>query len=510
MEVQGEPGCSVRGFRVLTAMIGLGLPAFAAAAIAGRVVDETSAGVGEARVTIRSLDSGDTRSALCDPTGAFSVALGPGHYLASAERDGYFPLKDYPVEVTEDTREIHLALNHVREVVESMKVTVPAGMVDVDKTAAEKKLTGLEIIDVPYSPTRDLRAALPLIPGVVQDSAGQLHFDGGAENQTLYLLDGFNLSDPLTGNLDARVSVESVRSVDWISGRYSAEFGKGSSGAVAIRTDMGDDPWRYSATNFLPGFDTRAGFHLGTWAPRFNISGPLKPGRAWFSEHADASYSQPVVPGLPRNQDRTQIFQASNLLRAQVNLTPANIVFADFLMNYTFAPHTGLDVLDTLSTTTDQRSRTWFISLRDQIYLTRGMLLEVGVAEDLNYLRVIPQGEGFYDISPLGKGGNYYIDSAQRARRGQLLANLFLPSFEFLGHHQWKTGVDLDRLHYWQDVERSGINIYNTQQNLVRQTVFAGNGELSPAEPRSVLVCARRLEDSFRSHDRDRHPPGLG
>ena len=460
----------------------LAAPAPAQIAISGRVVDETGAGVPQARITLRPAQSGpapELFNAVSDPTGAFTLELAaPARYIAEVECDGYFPLKDHAIQIDPQTAEIRLTLNHVREVVEHMNVSEPTNTVDIDNTAAERKLTGVEIMDIPYTPTRDLRAALPLIPGVVQDSTGDLHFDGGAESQTLYLLDGFDFSDPLTGKLDARLSVEAVRVIDWSSGRYSPEFGKGSGGALSIQTDMGDDPWRYSATNFIPGVDTQGGLHLGDWAPRVNWSGPIKPGRIWFSEHLDANYNQPVVPDL-KGQNRTQFFQTDNLLRTQVNLKPSNILFADFLANYTFAPLTGLDALDPVSTTTDRRSRTWFFSARDQIYLTHRMLLEIGYAEDRNFFRVVPQGSEFYDVSPLGKSGNYYADSTQTAHRGQFLSNLFLPSFEFLGHHQWKTGVDLDRLNYWQDFRRTGIDIYDTTGDLVRQTVFGGNGEFS-------------------------------
>ena len=446
---------------------------------AGRVIDENNAGVGDAQVSCRS-STGETVTAVSDPTGVFTITFPqPGRYLAQVTRDGYFRLKDYAIDVGPDTSEIHLVLSHVREDFQSVNVSESSGGVDVDNTAAEKKLTGIEILEIPYTPTRDLRAALPLIPGVLQDNTGQLHFDGGAENQTLYLLDGFNLSDPLTGKLDAQLSVESVRTLDWISGRYSPEFGKGSGGALDVRTDMGDDPWRYSATNFFPGFDTAGGLHMGTFAPRFNISGPIKKNRAWFSDHVDFNYNQPYVPGLPAGQNHTQIFQGSNLTRAQVNLTPSNILFADFLVNYTFAPDTGLDVLDPISTTTDQRSRTWFSSIKDQIYLTHGMLLEVGVAEDRNFLRIIPQGDEFYNISPYDKSGNYYADSTQKSDRTQFLSNLFLPAVERAGRHQLKIGVDVDRVNYWQDFDRTGINIYDQYGDLVRQTIFEGSGVAS-------------------------------
>jgi hypothetical protein len=464
-----------RGSTLASAICAIALSLHAEIPIAGRVVDENNAGVAAARVTFHS-EAGDI-TALCDVTGGFAITLpAEGTYTARAEREGFFPLKDFAVQIQSGTREVHLTLNHVREVTESVNVHDSAGAVDVDKVAAERKLTGLEMIDVPYTPTRDLRAALTLMPGVMQDPGGSLHFDGAAEGQTQYLLDGFNFSDPLTGALNTRLSVESVRTLDWASGQYAAEFGKGSGGTLAIHTDMGDDQWRSSATNFLPGFDTRGGFHLGTWAPRFNLSGPIVPGRVWFSEHMDLEYSQPVVPDLPRGQNTTEIFQGSNIARVQANLTPSQILFADFLIDYTFAPRTGLDAIDPLSTTADHRSRTWFGSVKDQIYFKRGMLLEVGVAQDTNVLRVIPQGDSYYQLTPYQRGGNFYEDSAQRSRRDQLLGNLFLPAW---GKHRWKIGTDLDRLRYWQQFRRSGIDVYDLTGTLVRQTTFGGSGLLA-------------------------------
>jgi len=464
-----------RGFALAVLSFAIAAHACAAISIAGRVVDENNAGVPQARVTFHANER--DFAALCDQTGAFSLTLpSPGQYSVRVEHEGFFPLKDFPVDIAAGTRDVHLAMNHVREVLQSLQVSDTAGDLDVDQVAAGRKLTGLELIDVPYTPARDLRTALTLMPGVVKDPSGSLHFDGGAEGQTLYLLDGFNFSDPLTGKLNTRLSVESVRAADWSSGRYSPEFGKGSGGALSIRTDMGDDRWRFSSTNFLPGFDTRSGFHLGAWGPRFNASGPIVSGRVWFSDHLDFQYTEPVVPDLPRGQNRTQIFEGSNLARVQANLTSAQNLFTDFLVNYTDAPRTGLDAVDPLSTTSNRRSSTWFGSIKDQIYLKRGMLLEIGYAEDRNYLRVSPQGTDYYKLTPFFKAGNYFANSAQDSKRGQFLANLFLPA---LGKHQLKTGIDLDRLRYWQNFQRSGIDVYDLEGVLVRQTVFGGSGLLS-------------------------------
>ena len=76
--------------------------------------------------------------------------------------------------------------------------------------------------------------------------------------------------------------------------RYSPEFSKGSAGVVAIRTKMGDD----TATNVIPGVDFRSGIHLGTWAPRVGLFGPIVKGRAWFSKSAEAEYRLPRADAL--------------------------------------------------------------------------------------------------------------------------------------------------------------------------------------------------------------------
>ncbi len=111
-----------------------------------------------------------------------------------------------------------------------------------------------------------------------------IHFHGGAEYQTQYTLDGFDITDPITGHFNTTLAVEGIRSVDVISSRESAQYGRGSAGTMAVRVENGTDQYHFTATNFIPGLDTRNGFALGAWSPRAGFSGPLKKGRAWFSD----------------------------------------------------------------------------------------------------------------------------------------------------------------------------------------------------------------------------------
>ena len=107
-----------------------------------------------------------------------------------------------------------------------------------------------EIINVPYPTSRDIRNLLPFYPGVVQDATGQAHVDGSETWATLDLLDGFDIRSPMSGVLALRVSADAVRSIDKEATRYPVEYGRSTGGVVAFYTGMGDNTFRFNATNF--------------------------------------------------------------------------------------------------------------------------------------------------------------------------------------------------------------------------------------------------------------------
>ena len=463
--------------------------------VTGRAIDETEAGIAGAEVTARD-QAGQEWHATTDPTGAFKLHLSSeGQYFFAAAQSGYLPAKNLSVDVHAGMGGVDLVLNHVKEILQSVDVKASPDAVDVEQTQSERKLSGLQIMDIPYPSTHSLRQAMTLIPGQIGDPNGGLHFDGGRENQTNYLLDGFNISDPLTGALNTTVSVESVSSLDYLSGRYSPQFGQGSAGTLQIKTQTGDDQFRYSATNFVPGVSTSGGLHLGDWTPRFNFSGPFARGRAWFADSLDADYNVNRIPGLPSNENTSSSLQSSNMLHAQVNLTPANILYTDFLFNYQRATELGLGALSPPSTTLDQRGRTYFLGVKDQIYVARGTLLELGFAEMMTLARLVPLGAGTYVITPNSTQGYNFLNSTQHSRRGQFLVNLFLPAWRLAGNHQLKMGIDADRLDYSQGITRTGYDLYGVNNNLLRSVTFDGNGFLS----RPSLTASSYVTDHWQA-----------
>jgi hypothetical protein len=453
----------------------------AAVVLSGRVVDESDTPVAAARIIMRAAGghASGVWNATANQGGFFSVSLpSEGDYQVTVQREGFFELKDRPLRIETANPSVNLVLSPLREVFQAIDVTESPSPTDVDQMQHKKTLTGTEVVDIPYPVTHSLRNAMRLLPGTVLDAKGGVHFQGATENQVQYVLNGFDIGDPITGRLRTRLSVEAVRSIDYISTRLSSEYGKGSAGVVSIRTDSGSDQFRYTATNFVPGVDFRRGMHIGDWSPRFGLSGPIWRGRAWFSDSFDAGFNQSYVNGLPKGADRKWAAAGSNLLHLQVNLTPGNILFSDVLVNHDHQSRFGLAPLDPASTTTTMRFQNIVWSLRDQLY-AGGFLFETGYAENRVDDRRNPEGSDLYVISPEGRSGNYFVDSRQYATRRQIIENVAFPQREWHGTHRLRAGVDLDFLNYSAALHRTGYEQVGLSGKVLATTVFAGGGPIA-------------------------------
>lgn len=485
--------------RLLVAILLVGLPCCLCAqvAITGRVVDETGAPVEGVRVELRA-SGGAAYAASSDRTGAFRLTLpAAGDYAIRAERLGFYVFDGQPRAFASGAGELTITLNHVQDFSDRIDVTYSPPAIDPAQPSEKRELDNQEIQTVPYPAPHDFRNALPMMNGVVQDNSGNSHFNGGQVYQTNYMLDGFNLSDPATGRLDARINIDTIQSMEVQSSRFSAENGRGSAGVVDLKTKMGDDRLRFAGTNFIPGISTEDGLHVNKWTPRLELSGPLAKGRAWFHNGFDAFYSDDIVLGLPRGQDRTRGLTTSDLSRFQVNLAPGNILTGSFLFNLAEIDHRGLAFNNPSEATTNDHQRLYMSTLRDQAYFGGGYLLDVGFADTRGVLKTTPQGDALYEITPLGNRGNYFTALDRHFYRQQGIANLFLPAHNWRGSHHLKFGVDFERQAFHQEVLRHDYAVLRADNSFARYVTFTG----SPFQALKNFGGAQYAQDSWNIRD---------
>jgi carboxypeptidase family protein len=464
---------------VSLALFTLGLAAAQAqnASLHGHVEDENGLPVAGAEVGLQPSE-GPKLAAYSDAAGNFEIsALQPGSYHATVSKPGFFLLKEQAVEMKQGPNDVSFSLSHEYEVHESVEVMGAAQQVEPVQTAQQQSLEAHQIVDLPLPRTHDLAAYLPSIPGVLRDNSGGIHVAGGRAEETQYLLDGFEISDPATGLLTTRMNVDAVRSVDVDSGGFGAQYPHGGSGVLAVNTQTGDDHWRFGTTNFLPGVSIQQGWNLGNWYPRFTLSGPIRKGRAWLSDSLSLQHTFSVVSGLSKPANTVTQWAGDNLLRAQFNVTSRHILQADFLINRLADSHLGLSAFSPLSTTTDLRSSRYFISLKDQIAFESG-LLELGAALDTGRHRTLPQGSETYIVAPQGASGNYFERLDQRTRRWQTNANLSLPSRRWHGSHDLSMGFNADHAAMTQQASRSAIETQDASGTVRLLTTFSGSPQL--------------------------------
>jgi hypothetical protein len=462
-------------------------------AITGRVVDETGAGVDGARVELRGA-AGTPLAASSDRAGNFRMALpAAGEYSIKAQRLGFYLYEGKPRPFEPGTSELTVTLNHLQAFSDKIDVTYSPPAIDPAQPAERRELDNTEIQTVPYPAPQDYRNALPLMDGIVQDNAGRAHFNGGQTSQTNYTMDGFNISDPVTGRLDTRLNIDSIQSMEVESSRFSAENGRGSAGVLDLKTKMGDDRFRFAGTNFIPGISTDSGWHVNKWTPRLEVSGPIAKGRAWFHNGFDAFYSNDLVNGLPQGQNRTTGLTTSDLSRFQVNLTPGNILTGSFLMNLADVQRFGLSFTNPSEATTTHRQTLYMSSLRDQAYFGGGLLLDVGFADSRGILRDTPQGASLFEITPSGNRGNYFSTLGRHFYRQQAVANLFVPTLQWKGAHHLKFGIDFEREAFHQQVMRHDYAVLRDDNSLARYVTFMG----SPFEARKNFEGAQYVQDSW-------------
>ena len=465
--------------------------AYAQALVSGRVLDETGSPVPNARVELRSPEF--AASSTSDRAGNFQLTLpSPGDYAVRAERLGFYLYQSPPRAFSAGPSELAITLNHQQEFSERVDVTASPPVIDPAQPSDHKELDNTEMLTVPYPAPQDYRNSLPMIDGVVQDNAGRPHLNGAQSNQANYTLDGFNVSNPVTGLLDARVNIESIQEMDVQSSRFAAENGRGVAGVVNLQTRMGDDRLRFSGTNFIPGISSDGGWHINKWTPRLEFSGPIAKGRAWFSNGFDVFYNDDTIHGLPRGQNRTRGLSGNDLTRFQVNLTPGNILTAAFLGNLAQTDRYGLSFLDPSETTTSRRQSFYMSSLRDQAYLA-GSLLDLGFADTRGLVRDLPQGDAVFQITPFGNRGNYFSTTDQHFYRQQSIANLFLPMLHFAGGHQLKFGIDFEREAFHQQVRRHDYEVLRDDNSVARYVTFSGN----PFQQRKNFEGAQYLQDAW-------------
>jgi hypothetical protein len=432
------------------------------------VVDENGVAVPSARISLEAQPPQPALHCHTDYSGRCQFpGLPEGQYQLHVEKEGFYALDQPGVQIARGST-VEVAISHQQEVHEVVDVHESPPAIDPAQIASQETISGLDVIDIVYPGTHDYRNVLNFIPGVVQDQTGQPHVAGAQTYQTLTLLDGFNVTQPANGQLLVHVSADAFRSIQVEPSREAAEFGKGSAGALRLNTGIGDDHFRFFATNFIPSIQNKHGWRFYQFLPRFTTSGPILKRKIWFYNAFEGEYTNLVYTALPIDQDSDYIWRIGNLSKVQTNLTSRNILTTSFLINYLHDQYAFLSPQSPQLANPQDVETAYIASVKDQHYFNSGQLLETGFAFSQYNLRLTPYGTAPYQITPSTAFGNFYLNEHTAATRWQGLANLYLSPRHWHGRHDFKVGTDLDRIYYDAQFNRQPVSFFNSNVTQVQ------------------------------------------
>jgi Carboxypeptidase regulatory-like domain/TonB dependent receptor len=441
------------------------------------------------------------------PSGAALLRqLAPGPYKVLVEKSGFYTTAVAKLEIVSGQQvPLEVRLQPVREYREEIEVTSQPSPIDPEESSSSQAIDATEIANIPYATTRDYRNVLPYIPGVVADRGGQIHVAGATTQEIQDYMDGFEVSQPVSGSLTVRVNPDSLRKLDVRSSRYSAQYGKGSGGLLDLQMQDGDNRLRMNATDFIPTVQNVKGLQIDSWTPRAYISGPLARDKVWFGLSHEGETDFNVIKELPEGADTNRVWRIADLARLRMNLNPGNVLTGSVLLNVQDSQHSGISVFDPFSVSLNSHSYLYLLSLKDQITVARDTLLEVGAAFHRGQGSSLPMGPGPYILAPEGRSGNYYITNRNYYNRTQAFANVFLRPWKLAGTHQLTVGGRADRVIYHAKVDRSPVQFFDDQHTLLREIDFSP----TPAFGLSTLESSAYIQDRWSPVQRVLIEPGV-
>jgi Carboxypeptidase regulatory-like domain/TonB-dependent Receptor Plug Domain len=259
---------------ILALAIGVPLYAQVSAAISGRVTDPSGAAIPGATVTVKSLETGASRTVTTNDSGDYTVVglpLGPQE--VSVAKPNFISARSGVTLVVGQEAVVNLYLT-IGELPERVVVTDDTPLVNTTTSDVSGVVGEKQIKDLPLN-GRSFDELITLNPGAENYSAmksantstsdgNTFSVDGRRTYENLFLLNGIEY----TGSSQLAVSpggvsgellgIDAIREFNMLSDAYGAEYGKRAGAQVSVVTQSGTNRLHGSLYEFLRNSDLDA------------------------------------------------------------------------------------------------------------------------------------------------------------------------------------------------------------------------------------------------------------
>lgn len=282
------------------------LDAQVTAAISGTVEDATGSRVPGAAITIKSIETGATRTVSTDSSGAYSVVSLPlGPQELKVEKTGFKTAVRNGVDLVVGQNAVVNFRLELGELTQEVTLVDESPVVNTTTSSVAGLVGERQIKDLPLN-GRSFDTLLLLNPGTVNYSAmksagtstsngNTFSVEGRRTYENVILLDGIEYTGSsqlavtpggVSGEL---LGIDAIREFNVLTGTYGAEYGKRAGAQIVVVTQSGTNQLHGSVFEFLRNSDLDArNFFDQASAPPFRrnqfggaLGGPVKKDK-WF------------------------------------------------------------------------------------------------------------------------------------------------------------------------------------------------------------------------------------
>jgi hypothetical protein len=489
-------------------------------------------------VTTSKAMIGGARTVLTDDLGRYEIGdLPPGVYTVEVSYPGMVP-HSRTVEVRPGvTVPLHIDWASEEAGVQAVKVTSGVALTKPDSTQTGTVLQQQSLAKLPTG--RSYQSVAQLVPGV--SGGANPNVKGGMNLNNRYMIDGLEVTDPVTQTFSANLSFDATGAVDVLTGGMEAQYNS-LGGIINVVSVRGTQDWTANASLYLNHQELSA---LGNYGPNIynyrqpfndnpagptssyqanmNVGGPLVKRHLWFNLSYELRLAEsslvkgPPLGGPPYNIQHPSQTSTNHLARVHLTYAPSQ-AHRVTLMGAT-SPGSFNNVeqdnfrLGVAENHQDQNSTlgvlTWDYFITNKVNTT----LQLGVVRQT--LEFGPQGR-LGEINKVGcdlfkimdnctydpmraqhtnenDGTTWYQGDAFQGNtryRVQIDPSVSIRG-QALGSHDFKAGFQLQYISYERDVQTPGGGVFN---DLHEDGLLLEEGLCNPMAP-DPTGCFRHTEN---------------
>jgi hypothetical protein len=450
----------------------------------GTALDDKGAKLPGVTVTITSPALiGGAQTAVTEQDGTFSFpSLPPGIYTVKFDLASFLTQERTEVQIRLDRTTEITAMMPLAKYGEAVTVTAETPVIDPTQTSTSQTFTSDLLTGAAVgSGRRGYQSVLNMAPGVV--GTGNPNVFGSTLGENAYYIDGLDTTDPVTATFGTNFNFDAIQEISLQTGGFEAEYGRATGGIVNLVTKSGGNKFsgtldvRYRKTNFYQNGDhfNRDTNPVKFLDPSVTLGGPILRDALWFFVSGEDVDSQVTPSGAPV----TRKFKGQNYIGKATWAASSNWRLAG---KYSADPaeidNVNAVYYRTADATAHQSQPGKAYQIEATGTLSPLLLWNTEIGFNRSKLNAYPQSgsempPGHYDDYTGIYSVNYTNAQYSQRNRDEYKTNLTYFLGDLAGSHEFKGGVEYNKLFFSSQNYTTGGGVYYEDRNSVPRWIWA-------------------------------------